>query len=263
MLTVEGLRAGYGPLEALHGVSFAVERGEAVAILGANGAGKTTLMRALTGLIRARGGTITLDGARIERLAPEARVRGGLALVPEGRELFGSLTVRENLLMGAYTRRDRKEMEADIAQALGYFPRLRERLSATAASLSGGEGQMLSIGRALMSHPRVLLLDEPSHGLAPAIVDTVFEVISRLNREQGLTVVLVEQNARVALSVVSAAWVLQGGEVALHGAPAALAQDPTVRRLYLGADGGDIDTLAPASRPASKPAPAPTERTAQ
>ncbi|MDE3228389.1 MAG: ATP-binding cassette domain-containing protein, partial [Chloroflexota bacterium] len=125
MLKVEGLRAGYGPLEALHGVSFAVERGEAVAILGANGAGKTTLMRALTGLIRARAGTIMLDGARIERLAPEARVRGGLALVPEGRALFGSLSVRENLLMGAYTRRDGKALEVDIAQALDYFPRLR------------------------------------------------------------------------------------------------------------------------------------------
>lgn len=263
MLSVEGLRAGYGPLEVLHGLSFNVGQGEAVAILGANGAGKTTLMRTLTGLIRTRAGTITLGGQRIERRAPEQRVQNGLALAPEGRELFGSLTVRENLLMGAFTRRDRHALEADIAQTLEYFPRLRERLSAPAASLSGGEGQMLSIGRALMSHPRVLLLDEPSHGLAPAIVDTVFEVIARLNREQGLTVVLVEQNARMALSVVSAAWVLQGGEVALHGAPAALAQDPTVRRLYLGADGGEIDTLAPASQPASKPAPIPTEGTAR
>src|SRR5487761_1991329 len=218
VLKVEGLRAGYGALEALHGVSFTVGKGEAVAILGANGAGKTTIMRALTGLIRTRAGAITLDGVRIERMTPEQRVRSGVALAPEGRELFDSLTVRENLVMGAFTRRNRQELESDIEQVLISFPRLRQRLYAPAASLSGGEGQMLSIGRALMSHPRMLLLDEPSHGLAPSIVDTVFAVIARLNREQGLTVVLVEQNARMALSVVSSAYVLQSGAVALHGA---------------------------------------------
>lgn len=250
MLNVEGLRAGYGSLEALHGVSFAVASGEAVGILGANGAGKTTVMRALTGLIRTRAGSISLEGKRIDRMAPEQRVRSGLALVPEGRELFGSLTVRENLIMGAYTRRDRRELEDDIAQALAYFPRLSQRLHAPAASLSGGEGQMLSIARALMSHPRVLLLDEPSHGLAPAIVETVFEVIARLNREQGLTVVLVEQNARMALSVVSSAYVLQGGSVALHGVPDTLAQDAAVRRLYLGTEDGEAGAVALSAPPA-------------
>ena len=240
MLRVEGLRAGYGALEALHGVSLEVAQGEAVAILGANGAGKTTLMRALTGLIRARAGTITLEGARIEHMAPERRVKAGLALVPEGRELFPSLTVRENLVMGAYTRADHRALGADIERTLTYFPRLRDRLRAAAASLSGGEGQMLSIGRALMSRPRVLLLDEPSLGLAPSIVETVFEIIARLNREERLTVLLVEQNASMALSIVSSAYVLQSGAVALHGAAGKLAQDAAVRRLYLGAEDGPI-----------------------
>lgn len=248
MLTVEGLRAGYGALEALRGVSLEVKQGQAVAVLGANGAGKTTLMRALTGLIRARAGSITFDGQRIERLSPERRVRLGLALVPEGRELFPSLSVRENLIMGAYTRPDRKEMDEGIERALEYFPRLRDRLSAPAASLSGGEGQMLSIGRALMSRPRVLLLDEPSLGLAPAVVETVFDVIARLNREQGLTVALVEQNAAMALSVADSAWVLQSGEVALHGATADLTQNEAVRRLYMGAE---TTASAPTDEPAS------------
>ncbi|HEX9038856.1 MAG TPA: alpha/beta fold hydrolase [Ktedonobacterales bacterium] len=258
MLQVEGLRAGYGALEALHGVSLQVKGGEAVALLGANGAGKTTLMRALTGLIRTRAGSITLTGNRIDRLAPESRVRAGLALVPEGRELFGSLTVRENLIMGAFTRRDHHALGTDIERTLGYFPRLRDRLRAPAASLSGGEGQMLSIGRALMSQPRLLLLDEPSLGLAPAIVDTVFEVIARLNREQGLTVLLVEQNASMALDIVSSAYVLQSGSVALHGPTTDLVQDAAVRRLYLGAEGDQLQ-IQPAPALAIEPAQAPSE----
>ncbi len=240
MLRVEGLRAGYGPLEVLRDISFDVPAGAAVAILGANGAGKTTLLRALTGLIRARAGSVMLDDQPIERLPAERRVQRGLALVPEGRELFGSLTVRENLIMGAFTRTDRREIASDIERMLTYFPRLAQRIDAQAASLSGGEGQMLAIGRALMSHPRVLLLDEPSHGLAPAIVDTVFDVIARLNREQGLTILVVEQNARKALGIVSSAYVLQGGTIALQGATADLAQNAAIRALYLG---GDVDTV--------------------
>ncbi|HEX4715480.1 MAG TPA: ABC transporter ATP-binding protein, partial [Ktedonobacteraceae bacterium] len=200
MLKVEQLRAGYGVLEVLHGISFEVPEKAIVAILGANGAGKTTLMRALSGLIRAQSGSIELDGQRLERVPVEKRLRMGMALVPEGRDLFGSLTVRENLLMGAYTRHARAVVESDIERILGLFPRLKTRLHAQAASLSGGEGQMLAIGRALMSHPRLLLLDEPSQGLAPVIVDTVFDVISQLNRDEGLTIVLVEQNARQALN---------------------------------------------------------------
>ena len=238
MLRVEGLRAGYGPLDVLHDVSFEAQDGAIVAILGANGAGKTTLLRALTGLIRARGGAVTFAGERIERLPAEQRVRRGLALVPEGRELFNTLTVRENLTMGAFTRRaSRAEIEQDIARVLDYFPRLRERMEQSAASLSGGEGQMLAIGRALMARPKTLLLDEPSLGLAPAIVDTVFDVIQKLHREQGLTVLLVEQNARKALGIATSAYVLQGGAIALQGAPDELARSTAVRDLYLGGEG--------------------------
>jgi branched-chain amino acid transport system ATP-binding protein len=178
-----------------------------------------------------------LDGTSIERMPAERRVRHGLALVPEGRELFPSLTVRENLAIGAFSRRDdRAEIDADMARVLTHFPRLRERLAVYAASLSGGEGQMLAIGRALMARPRVLLLDEPSLGLAPAVVATVFDVIQNLNREQELTVMLVEQNARKALSVVQTAYVLQGGTIALHGTTDELSRSASVQQLYLGGD---------------------------
>lgn len=257
MLKVEGLRAGYGSLEVLHDLRFEVPQGQIVAILGANGAGKSTIMRALSGLIRAKAGTITLAGKRIERLPADQRVPQGLALVPEGRELFSSLTVRENLIMGAYTRHAGKEVEADIERMLDYFPRLRQRIDAHAASLSGGEGQMLAISRALMSHPQVLLLDEPSHGLAPSIVDQVFDVITRLNREAGMTILLVEQNARKALSAASMAYVLQNGSIALSGSTAELAQTTAVHELYLGgrasttpiASGGAIPMATPTYLP--------------
>ncbi len=243
MLRVDGLCAGYGPLEVLRDVSFAVPEGAVVAILGANGAGKTTLLRALSGLIPTRAGSVTLAGERIERLSPERRVRRGVALVPEGRELFGSLTVREHLVVGAFTRKDRREVEADIERVLTYFPRLKERLNEPGASLSGGEGQMLSIGRALMARPRLLLLDEPSQGLAPAIVELVFDVIGQLNRERGLTTLLVEQNARMALGAASSASVLRGGTIVLHGTPEELRRDEVVRALYLGGEAvEDADT---------------------
>ncbi|MBE3561222.1 MAG: ATP-binding cassette domain-containing protein, partial [Ktedonobacteraceae bacterium] len=171
---------------------------------------------------------------RIDQLTTEQRVRHGMALVPEGRELFASLTVRENLLMGAFTRHSHHENEALLERMLTYFPRLKTKLRARAGSLSGGEGQMLAIGRALMSQPRLLLLDEPSHGLAPIIVDTVFDVIARLNREQRLTVVLVEQNVRKALSVASLAYILQAGTIALHGCTEELVDNPIIQELYLG-----------------------------
>ena len=234
MLKVEQLKAGYGPLEILHGVSLEIPAHSIIAILGANGAGKTTLMRSLTGLIPPQGGSILFEGQRIEKLSTERRIRTGIALVPEGRELFGSLTVRENLLMGAFTRRATHETHANIERVLNYFPRLKTRLHAHAASLSGGEGQMLAIGRALMSQPRLLLLDEPSHGLAPVIVDTVFEVVARLQREEQLTVVLVEQNVRRALHLAHNAYVLQEGEIALYGTAQELVNNPAIQELYLG-----------------------------
>ena len=234
MLKVEQLRAGYGSLEVLHGISFSVSTGEIVAILGANGAGKTTLMRTLTGLIRAQSGSIELNGERLEHVSIEKRLGMGLALVPEGRDLFNSLTVHENLLMGAYTRRSRVEIEHDIERILERFPRLKARLHAYAASLSGGEGQMLAIGRALMSHPRLLLLDEPSHGLAPVIVEAVFDVIGQLNRDEGLTIVLVEQNAHQALDLAHTSYILQSGSIVLHGETATLANTQAVQQLYMG-----------------------------
>lgn len=234
MLKIQGLTAGYGSLIVLHDIALDIPSGSIVAILGANGVGKTTLMRALTGSIKLLNGTISLDGKQIERLATERRVRSGLALVPENRELFSSLTVRENLIIGAYTRRSRAEIEDSLARVLEYFPRLKTHLRLPAASLSGGEGQMLAIGRALMSHPRVLLLDEPSQGLAPIIVDTVLDVIQKLNRERELTIVLVEQNARKALTIASQAYVLQGGSIALQGATKDLITSRAIQELYLG-----------------------------
>ena len=234
MLKVDQVVAGYGLLEVLHGISFDVPDRAIVALLGANGAGKTTLLRTLAGLIRTRSGAIMFDDAPIQRLPVERRVRLGMALVPEGRDLFGSLTVRENLLMGAYSRHARDAFEEDIERILGWFPRLKDRLGVPAASLSGGEGQMLAIGRALMSRPRIVLLDEPSHGLAPIIVEAVFDVIQRLNREEGLTILVVEQNAHKALSVATSAYVLQSGMVALAGSAQELTSRADVRELYLG-----------------------------
>ncbi|GHO78135.1 ABC transporter ATP-binding protein [Ktedonobacter sp. SOSP1-85] len=234
MLKVEHVSAGYGAVDVLHDVSFVVPEREIVTILGANGAGKTTLMRALTGLIKTRQGSITLQGQQIESWSPERRVKKGLALVPEGRELFPSLTVYENLLMGAFTRASRQEREETLERVLKYFPRLKERLHAYAASLSGGEGQMVAIGRALMAHPRVLLLDEPSLGLAPVVVDTVFDVIARLNVDEGLTIILVEQNARRALRIACKAYVLRGGTIAMEGTTRELVSSAAIQQLYLG-----------------------------
>jgi branched-chain amino acid transport system ATP-binding protein len=214
-------------------VSLRVDEGEAVAVLGANGAGKTTTLRAISGTVR-RNGRIELAGKSIARRSPEAIARAGVAHVPEGRGTLSGLTVRENLRLGAYTRRDRKAVAEDERRVLGYFPQLGERGSQTAGTLSGGEQQMLALARALMLRPRLLLLDEPSLGLAPMVVAEIFRIVSELNEREGLAVLVVEQNAALALDASSRAYVLEVGKVAVEGPSADLRRDEAVRRSYLG-----------------------------
>jgi branched-chain amino acid transport system ATP-binding protein len=231
LLELDSVKARYGPVKALHDVSLTVGEGEVVAVLGANGAGKTTTLRAISGTVE-RTGVIELAGRPV-RSAPEAAARAGIAHVPEGRGTFVELTVNENLRLGAYTRRDRR-VKQDIERVAGYFPWMSERGGQRAGTLSGGEQQMLALGRALMSRPRLLLLDEPSLGLAPLVVREFFRIVRELNEKEGLTVLVVEQDARIALSISSRAYVLEVGRVALTGASDALKEDESVRRSYLG-----------------------------
>jgi branched-chain amino acid transport system ATP-binding protein len=236
MLKVEGLAAGYGLIRALNGVSLEVGEGEFVAVIGPNGAGKTTLMRALTGLLRPEAGAIELAGRAIAGWPPEAIVELGMALVPEGRHVFQPLTVRDNLHLGGYLRLkrgDRRAVADDLARNFALFPRLEERAGQLAGSLSGGEQQMLAIGRALMARPKLLLLDEPSMGLAPIIVAEIFRTFARL-REAGTTILISEQNARMALTSADRAYVLESGEVVKAAPAAALLRDPAVMAAYLG-----------------------------
>jgi branched-chain amino acid transport system ATP-binding protein len=232
LLSVEDVDAGYGRVRALRGVSLHANEGEIVAIIGANGAGKTTLLRTISGIVRATAGTVRFGGRDLTGLAPDAIVRLGVGHAPEGRRLFARMTVRENLELGAYTRRD-AEVAADIERAYETFPRLRERAGQRAGTLSGGEQQMLAIGRALMSRPRLLLLDEPSLGLSPGLVQTIFSVIREINA-RGTTVLLIEQNARQALGIASRGYVLETGAVALAGTAPSLLSSEEVRRAYLG-----------------------------
>jgi branched-chain amino acid transport system ATP-binding protein len=232
VLSVEDLHVYYGQIHALRGVGLEVQRGEIVAILGSNGAGKTTTLKVISGLLTPRRGRLTLDGYSLVGLPAHEIVERGIAHVPEGRRIFNRLTVRENLLMGAYRRHDRG-IDADLERVLALFPRLQERLTQVAGTLSGGEQQMLAIGRALMAGPRVLLLDEPSMGLAPVLVEQIFETINDINR-QGTTILLVEQNAAMALSIAHRGYVLETGAVALSGTAGAMADNPDVRRAYLG-----------------------------
>jgi branched-chain amino acid transport system ATP-binding protein len=233
LLEVSNLVAGYGPIRALDGISLAVEPGELVAIIGANGAGKTTLLMAISGVVRPRGGTIRFAGRSLAGLPPHEVMRAGIAQAPEGRRIFPRLTVRENLELGGFTRSDRGGLARDIDEACGLFPVLGQRLGQLGGTLSGGEQQMLAIARALVGRPQLLLLDEPSLGLAPLIVAKVFEVIAALSG-RGIAVVLVEQNARAALKLASRGWVLETGRVTLTGTGAELSADRRVRDAYLG-----------------------------
>jgi branched-chain amino acid transport system ATP-binding protein len=232
LLEVEGLHAGYGPVGVLHDVSFAVGEGETVALLGANGAGKTTTLRAICGMVRPRG-KVAIGGRDVTRRSTEQIVKLGVAHVPEGRGTFVELTVTENLRLGAYTRRDR-QVRSDIKRVSEYFPWMLERGGQRAGTLSGGEQQMLALARALMSRPRLLLLDEPSLGLAPMIVREFFRTVLHLNENEGLTVLVVEQDARIALATSSRAYVLEVGRVALTGSSEQLQGDESIRRSYLG-----------------------------
>ena len=232
MLEIRDLHVSYGEIPALKGVSLSVATGEIVALLGNNGAGKTTTLKTLSGLLAPRSGEILLEGESVRGMPPHLIVRKGLAHVPEGRRVFNRLTVRENLEMGAYTRSD-AAVSADLDRVLSLFPRLGERRAQVAWTLSGGEQQMLAIGRALMGSPRLLLLDEPSMGLAPVLVVQIFETVGSINR-QGTTILLVEQNAALALDVAQRAYVLETGAVVLSGSAADLARNQDVRRAYLG-----------------------------
>ncbi len=235
MLKVDNLRVCYGHIEVLKGISFSVEMGEIVALIGSNGAGKTTTLSTISGLLRPTAGRISWKGEDIHSAAIEHIVASGLAHCPEGRRIFPGLTVRENLLTGTASRRFRKaEVEEDLAQVFELFPRLKERIRQGGWSLSGGEQQMLAIGRALMSRPNLLMLDEPSLGLAPIVIEQVFDKILELNKRTGLGVLLVEQNSAMALEIASRAFVLETGTITLSGPAETLARDPRIREAYLG-----------------------------
>jgi branched-chain amino acid transport system ATP-binding protein len=235
MLELQDVHAYYGNIHALKGLTLWVGQGEIVTLIGANGAGKSTTIRTITGLLRPRHGQITLEGERIERLLPHLIVQRGVAQAPEGRRIFPRLTVKENLEMGAYTRTDVSAVRGDLDRVLQLFPRLKERASQPGGTLSGGEQQMLAIGRALMARPRLLLLDEPSMGLAPTMVEVIFQTIQEINR-QGTTILLVEQNALMALEVAHRGYVLQTGRTVLQDTAANLLKNEMVRKVYLGID---------------------------
>jgi branched-chain amino acid transport system ATP-binding protein len=233
VLNVRNIDVSYGLIRALTGVSLEVREGEVVALLGSNGAGKTTTLRAISGVVRPSAGSIELMGKGIDMLAPERIVGLGVVQAPEGRQVFPELSVRENLLIGTYSRRDRQNVPGDFRRVYGHFPILKEREKQPAGTLSGGEQQMLAIGRALMANPKVLLLDEPSLGLAPLVTKQIFGIIGSLNRE-GVTILLVEQNARLALNISNRAYILENGRIVLSGASADLLKSEDVKRSYLG-----------------------------
>lgn len=233
MLEVNGLEVCYGVIQAVKGISFHVDEGEVVALIGANGAGKTTILHTITGLIGASGGEIIFEGKNITKTAGHKIVSMGMAHVPEGRRVFSELTVLQNLRLGAYTRKDKSEIEHTLATVYDRFPRLEERKNQIAGTLSGGEQQMLAMGRALMSHPRLILMDEPSMGLSPIFVNEIFDIIKQVSAS-GTTVLLVEQNAKKALTIANRAYVLETGRIAKEGQAADLLHDDAIRKAYLG-----------------------------
>jgi branched-chain amino acid transport system ATP-binding protein len=234
LLKVNQLHTSYGNIEALKGISMEISEGEIITLIGANGAGKTTFLRTLSGILCANQGTIEFIGQDITKWSPDKIVNIGIAQVPEGRQIFSELTVLENLKLGAFLRRDHSAVAAEIEEIYELFPRLAERRNQMGGSLSGGEQQMLAIGRALMSRPKLLLLDEPSMGLAPVIVESIFTIIKDINQKKGSTVLLVEQNAKMALSIAQRGYVIETGKIVHSGSAQALAQDNKVKEIYLG-----------------------------
>ena len=235
MLTISDLQVYYGGIHALKGISFEISQGSIIALLGANGAGKTTTLRTICGLERARSGKILLENSEIGQMDPVRIVKAGITMVPEHRRVLTNLTVRENLLMGAWIRKDHEDIHQDMQRIYKLFPRLNERLKQRAGTLSGGEQQMLAIGRALMSKPKLLLMDEPSLGLAPLLVSQLFQTIKQIHVEQDLTILLVEQNARAALRISDYGYVMETGKIVLQGTAEDLVSDERVQKAYLGA----------------------------
>jgi branched-chain amino acid transport system ATP-binding protein len=234
MLTIDNLTVNYGAIRALHGISLSVEQGSIVTLIGSNGAGKSTALRTVSGLVKPVSGSITYEGERINGLPAHRIVARGLCQVPEGRMVFANLTVQENLMMGAYLQRDAAAIRSERDYVFSVFPRLQEREKQQAGTLSGGEQQMLAIGRALMSKPKFLMLDEPSLGIAPLLVKSIFAQIVEINRSRGITILLVEQNANLALEIATRGYVLETGRIILENDAAALRADPKVRSAYLG-----------------------------
>ncbi len=234
MLSINNLSVCYGAISALHGISLEIKKGDIVTLIGANGAGKTTTLRTISGLVRPKTGEVIYDGQNITKMPAHKIVAAGLAHVPEGRMVFANLTVAENLEMGAYLRSDKDEIARELDYVFSIFPRLKERIKQLAGTMSGGEQQMLAIGRALMSKPKFLMLDEPSLGIAPLLVKTIFEKIVEINREHGITVLLVEQNANLALEISKYGYVLETGKIILQDESKALRQNPKVKSAYLG-----------------------------
>ncbi|HWS76180.1 MAG TPA: ABC transporter ATP-binding protein [Quisquiliibacterium sp.] len=240
ILRLANIESSYGPVQAIRGVSLEVRKGDIVTVLGANGAGKTTILKTISGIIDPQKGTVWFDGEEIQKRNPDWIVRRGISHVPEGREVFALLTVRENLLMGAYTRQDRDGVAGDIERMYNYFPILRERQNQEAGQLSGGQQQMLAIARALMSKPKLLLLDEPSLGLSPKLVKEIFEIIKRVNAEEGTTMLLVEQNANIALATANYGYVLEVGRVVMQDTRERLLEKEDIKEFYLGMSADNV-----------------------